>query len=512
MSLATVCSSDRPKRTGSVARSLPVTTSKTRVLQVSGKRHDARGGSEPVAIGWQRCNLVTSPAGLRESGQDVPSATGGGVTPGNTRTTPSANGTGPSRQPSAASTSDTPRRPATRVVVDDRALADLVDEIGDQDCYGFDTEFHTERTYVPDLALIQLAWQDEVALVDPLVVDPAPLATVFGARGVAVAHAAAQDLDVLQAACGAVPSTVFDTQIVAGFLGLSNPSLSRLVERMLGHVLPKADRLSDWLVRPLPQRQVDYAVRDVAYLLELQAVLTDRLRALGRLEWALDECDLVLGDRTPAREPEEAWWKLGDVRGMSRRSRGVAQEVAAWRERTAASSNRPRRTVLSDLGLLAIAQRPPHDVDELRRTRGVDGRHLAQGRAADILRAVRRGLELPADGVRTPSERREPPVPPAAVAVCAGLVRQIADDLDFDQGLLATRADIAQLLCGEEAASTRDGVAGSSVTRCGGSSRARSRWPWTAAGIWPSKSARAGRSVDLAVPSLPIGLAQLVLL
>ena len=321
--------------------------------------------------------------------------------------------------------------------------------MAEEDAYGLDTEFHTERTYVPDLALIQIAWADKTALIDPLAVDPAPLAALFGGAGVLVAHAASQDLDVLMAACGAIPATVFDTQIVAGFLGLSTPSLSRLVDQMLGVSLPKADRLSDWLVRPISERQISYALNDVAYLLELRNVLTDRLRALGRLEWALSECDQVLGDRTPARVPEEAWWKLGDIRGMSRRSRGVAQEVAAWRERTAAETNRPRRMVLSDLGLMAISQRPPRNGAELRGARGVDGRHLAQGRAAEILRAVEHGLALPPDQIRMPSEGRDAPAPPAAVAVCSGVVRQIADDLDFDQGLLATRADIAQLLCGE---------------------------------------------------------------
>jgi ribonuclease D len=338
--------------------------------------------------------------------------------------------------------------PAT-IVVDTKGLEALVDEVAEQDAYGFDTEFHTERTYVPDLALIQIAWADKTALIDPLAVDPVSLARLFEGPGLAVAHAASQDLDVLMAACGAVPTTVFDTQIVAGFLGLSTPSLSRLVDQMLGVSLPKADRLSDWLVRPMSERQISYALNDVAHLLELRNVLTDRLHALGRLEWALGECEQVLGDRTPVRVPEEAWWKLGDIRGMSRRSRAVAQEVAAWRERTAAETNRPRRMVLSDLGLLAITQRPPRNGDELRGSRGIDGRHLAQGRAAEILRAVQRGLALPPDQIRMPSEGRDAPAPPAAVAVCSGVVRQIADDLDFDQGLLATRADIAQLLCGE---------------------------------------------------------------
>ena len=217
------------------------------------------------------------------------------------------------------------------IVTDPGALEALIAEVAAEDSYGFDTEFHTERTYVPDLALIQIAWADKVALVDPLAVDPAPLAGLFGGPGVAVVHAASQDLDVLMAACGVIPATVFDTQIVAGFLGLSTPSLSRLVDQMLGVTLPKADRLSDWLVRPISERQITYALNDVAHLLALRDVLTEKLRALGRLEWALSECEQVLGDRTSARVPEEAWWKLGDIRGMSRRSRAVAQEVAAWR-------------------------------------------------------------------------------------------------------------------------------------------------------------------------------------
>ncbi len=205
-------------------------------------------------------------------------------------------------------------------MVDDPAgLAALVDTLEGEEYYGFDTEFHTERTYVPDLALLQIAWADQVALVDPLAVDLAPLAAVFNGPGMAVAHAAGQDLDILLAASGALPAHVFDTQIVAGFLGMSSPSLARLVDQMLGVTLPKADRLSDWLERPISERQVSYAINDVAHLLELRRVLSDRLSALGRLDWALDECDQVLGQRSPARSPDEAWWKLGDLRSMSRR-------------------------------------------------------------------------------------------------------------------------------------------------------------------------------------------------
>ncbi len=338
---------------------------------------------------------------------------------------------------------------APLLVVDETALDALCARVAAEEYYALDTEFHTERTYYPKLALIQLAWGDEVALVDPLAVDPRPLGRLFSGGGVAVAHAAEQDIEVLETACGAVPSTVFDTQIVAGFLGMSTPSLSRLVDQVLGVSLPKADQLSDWMQRPIPDRQITYAAGDVAYLLELRAVLSKRLEQLDRLTWALEECAETLSTRRRQAAPEELWWKMGDIRKLSGRSRGVAQEVAAWRDRKAAALDRPRRTVLSDLALLAISQRPPKNRQELQQTRGVDGRHLAQGGATEILEAVARGLALKPDEIRLPPDGREAQAPPAAVAVCTGLVRQIADDLSFDQGLLATRADIANLLSGQ---------------------------------------------------------------
>jgi ribonuclease D len=355
-----------------------------------------------------------------------------------------------------------------QMVTTSAALDSLCSELSGEPYYALDTEFHTERTYYPKLALIQVGWANKVALVDPLAVDPAPLARVFTGPGVAVAHAAEQDIDVLETACGAVPAVVFDTQIVAGFLGLSTPSLARLIDQILGVTIPKADQLSDWVTRPISERQITYAAGDVAYLLELRTVLTGQLEELGRLTWALEECAQVLATRRRNMVPEELWWKMGDVRRLSGRSRGVAQEVAAWRDRHAAAVDRPRRHVLSDLALLAIAQRPPRNRQELQQTRGVDGRHLAQGAATEILDAVARGLALSPGEIRLPPDGREAQASPAAVAVCAGLVRQIADDLRFDQGLLATRFDISNLLCGEPSrldSGWRSTIAGDPIRR-----------------------------------------------
>jgi len=358
--------------------------------------------------------------------------------------------------------------PSPTLITQPDQLEVLCDQIADEPLYALDTEFHTERTYWPKLALIQLGWADRVALVDPLAVDPAPLGRLFAGPGTAVAHASGQDLDVLHAACGVAPSNVFDTQIAAGFLGMSTPSLARLVDRILGIDLPKSDQLSDWLHRPLPPRQLDYAAGDVVHLLALHASMVEQLEERGRLTWAVEECAVALSVRRSDVEPEQAWWKVGDMRKLSGRARGVAQELAAWRERRAADVDRPRRSVLSDLAILTIAQRAPRNRQDLEKLRGVDGRHLSNGAASEILEAVQRGQELSAADLRLPPEANEARISQAAVAVCAGLVRQIADELQFDQGLLATRADIAQLVLGEPSRldqGWRGSIAGSPIRR-----------------------------------------------
>ena len=335
------------------------------------------------------------------------------------------------------------------LITETKSLEALCQQLSDEEFYAVDTEFHTERTYWPALALIQLAWQNRIALVDPLAVDPAPLRQVFEGAGTAVAHAAGQDLDILTTACGAAPTRVFDTQVAAGFLGMSSPSLGRLVDQVLGISLVKADQLSDWLQRPLPQSQLAYAAGDVEHLLALRSVLVDRLEQRGRLEWAMEECAEVLPGQRRTVVPDQAWWKVGDMRRLAGKARGVAQEVAAWRERRAAEVDRPRRSVLSDLAVLTIAQRPPRTRQQLERLRGVDARSLAKGGAVEILEAVERGTALSQDELRLPPDAAESKASAVAVAISGGLVRQIAEHLEFDQSLLATRLDIALLVVGE---------------------------------------------------------------
>jgi ribonuclease D len=344
-----------------------------------------------------------------------------------------------------------------RWIADGGALAALLDEARHATAYALDTEFHRERTYYAQLALVQLAWDDTVALIDPLAVDVAPLAALLEGPGVAVMHAASQDLEILEQACGTPPAVLFDTQVAAGFLGHGTPGLAPLMRAVLGVELPKADRLTDWRRRPLDDRVRDYAVADVAHLLDLASRLRDELSARGRLAWAEDECELVRQRHGTPDDPARAWWRVKDLRSLRGRQAAVAQSLAAWRERRAAAVDRPVRTVLPDLALVALAQRSPRNERELAGIRGLDGRSATGRTAEELLAAIEAGRQLPLDELQLPPTDGADRSRRAAVTLVSAWVGQLARELKIEPSLLATRNDVELLLANDQRSRLLDG-------------------------------------------------------
>ena len=335
-----------------------------------------------------------------------------------------------------------------RWVADDAGLAEVLAGASAEATYALDTEFHRERTYYPQLALLQLSWGGQTALIDPLAVDVGPLASLLDGPGLAILHAAQQDLEVLGRACGTVPARLFDTQLAACFLGHATPSLANLVGSELGLQVPKADRLSDWLRRPLSRDQLTYAAADVLHLHDLYERLSNELQELGRLDWALAECEELRTRPTGPGQPEDAWLRLKDLRTLRGRARNIARAVTAWRERRAARQDLPTRFIISDLAVLGIAQRPPSTLDQLRAIRGVEERHVRAPLGDELLAAVAEGqadtTQLRTDDGGPELERRLRP----AVTLVSAWVAQLAKDQRLDTSLLATRSDLSDLLGG----------------------------------------------------------------
>ncbi|MEI8022644.1 MAG: HRDC domain-containing protein [Actinomycetota bacterium] len=332
-----------------------------------------------------------------------------------------------------------------RWIEDDLALDEIIDEILLQPRYAIDTEFHREKTYYPKLALVQLKWGEKTALVDPLAVDPRGLARLFESDVLAVFHAAQQDLEVLRHASLVAPKNIFDSQIAAGFLGYSTPSLATLVQAIKKVALSKGDRLTDWLRRPLTTAQCVYAADDVAHLLDLHDELSSQLNELGRTVWVADACsDLVARPSGPV-ESRHAWLKLKEARSLKGSSRGVAQAVGQWREERAMRSDHPPRRVMSDMALLGIAQRVPKNVEELASTRGVDDRHLSSEFCKEIMNAIRDGAQRTVELPSHESDDVEKWARPALTLITAW-IGELARKNKIDATLLATRSDISAFL------------------------------------------------------------------
>jgi ribonuclease D len=344
----------------------------------------------------------------------------------------------------------------TRWVDSQGGFTEILGALADAPVVGLDTEFHRERTYHAQLALMQLVWGDpsspEIALIDSTKIDLSDFARVLISESIIVMHSSAQDLEVLLRACGVLPRHLFDTQIAAGFAGYSTPSLSTIVYGVAGVRLPKGDRLADWLRRPLSDEQLEYAAADVEHLLELHRSLLARLERDGRIEWAADECAQLLAKAGCPRDPKEAWWKVKEARQLRGKAVGVAQALAAWRERRAAEIDQPIRFVLPDLALVGIAQRPPTGVDELRRVRGLDDRHLRPPVASEIMDAISDGLALPKAELKVPPPGDVDRDLRPAVTLVSAWISQLSRQLQIDTMLLATRADVEALLRGDESA------------------------------------------------------------
>ena len=341
-----------------------------------------------------------------------------------------------------------PEAPA-RWIDSDTGLAEVIAEIGDQPRVGIDTEFHRERTYWPVCALVQIAWDGGRALIDPLAVDLRPFGAVLTDREV-VMHAAGQDLEVFRRSVGVVPDQLFDTQIAASFLGMSSIGLAPLVGKLLDVELAKGDRLADWLARPLSDAAKRYAEADVVHLFDLHDLLRADLEARGRLAWVRSECDALVARALTDSDPDTAWWRVKEARRLRGRAAAVAQEVARWRELHAAETDRPLRSVLPDLALAGIAQRPPKSADALADVRGLRERGLPRNVRGDLMEAIERGLALDLGRVRVPESAPAPADVRTALPLLMSWVSQRARELDLDPAVLATRGDLEAYLRGDE--------------------------------------------------------------
>jgi ribonuclease D len=318
---------------------------------------------------------------------------------------------------------------------------------------GIDTEFMSEGRYRALLCLVQIAVDDPVPacgsrtlLIDPLTdVDVRPLSALISDPEIEVVlHAGRQDVAILRRAWATTPVNIFDTQISAGFAGESaQAGYGNLIGSVLGHSVGKTASYTRWDTRPLTGEQLSYAAEDVVHLLELADTLKARLGDSGRLEWAREECRR-LESATDERDPETAWERLPRVSQLDPRSRAVARELAAWRERTASTEDKPVGSVLGDPPMSELAKRQPQNLQAMEQIRGIH-RSVIKRRGQAIVDAIARGRDaepIPREERRWRSEAGDAPV----IALSEALLRARAMEAGLAYELIASRSELEQIV------------------------------------------------------------------
>ncbi len=270
------------------------------------------------------------------------------------------------------------------------ALAKACDALKNEVFITVDTEFIREKTYYPNLCLVQVAGENSAFAIDPLAkeMDLDPLyALMFNPKILKVFHAAGQDLEIFLHEAGTVPGPLYDTQIAAMVCGYGEQvGYAKLVQDICDVELDKTSRYTDWAKRPLRDKQLDYAMADVTHLREIYRVLTERLAEEGRTGWVEEEMEGLSDPSLYRTLPEEAWKKIKP------KSRGKGyfwklRHVAQWRETIAQSRNVPRGRVLRDDMVAEIAHYDPATLEELEQLRGF-GNHLRRDERTALLEAL----------------------------------------------------------------------------------------------------------------------------
>jgi ribonuclease D len=290
-----------------------------------------------------------------------------------------------------------------------RELEDFCEDIAATPCLAFDTEFVSEDTFRPELCLVQVAVGERLVLIDPHAVDDMlPFWELLVQPGrETIVHAGRQEFLFCIAATGRRPSGWFDVQVAAGFIGLEYPAAySTLISKVLGQSVPKGETRTNWRRRPLTRRQLEYAVQDVVYLLELRESLGERIQALDREAWLEEELK-VWQDQVAHSESRERWRRVSGIAGLNSRQLAIVRELWSWREDLAEERNSPPRRMLRDDLIVELARRQTFEEHRIRAIRGLERRNL-QRHLPEIADRIRRACELDADQCPRPSRGSKP--------------------------------------------------------------------------------------------------------
>lgn len=259
------------------------------------------------------------------------------------------------------------------IIRDNSTLKKFCNKCIKEKVLAIDTEFIRENTYYPVLCLVQIASDSFSAVIDPLSeIEMEPVWEILSnERILKVFHAGRQDLEIFFNITGKIPTPIYDTQIAAMFCGLGDQvSYDGLVNKFLGLTISKESQFSNWLQRPLTNKQLQYALSDVNYLIKIFPLIKKIIKETNREEWVEKEFQYIKNEKIYNINPKEVWQKI-KIKNAKREVLNILKYLAEWREIECKKRNLPRNRLIRDEILVNISQLKPSDIFSIKKIRGI---------------------------------------------------------------------------------------------------------------------------------------------
>jgi len=333
-------------------------------------------------------------------------------------------------------------------VAQPEALAEWIAAVRREPRIAVDTEAASFHRYRDRIYLIQISTANRTALIDPLAVaDLSPVGAVLADRRIEKTfHDADYDLRVLDRDYGFRAARLFDTRIAAQLTAEPAIGLAALLEKYAGVKLAKEHQKADWSQRPLPPPMLAYAAEDTRHLLALRDALEQRLRELGRLDWASEEFARLEALRWTgvAEGDTDGYLRVKGAKGLPPRGLAAFRELHRWRETVAERDDKAPFRVIGNDSLLVISKSLPATPGDLAGLKDVPA-SLARRHGPALLEAVARARALPESELPRLERSARPPKDPnfdTRVERLKAVRNRFAAELQIDPGVLCGRTTL----------------------------------------------------------------------
>lgn len=328
------------------------------------------------------------------------------------------------------------------------ALEDVCKAASEVSQIALDTEFVRIRTYYPHLGLIQMYDGKQISLIDPLTITEwTPFVELLTNPTVLkYLHAGSEDLEVFSHQFGCVPTPMIDTQVVAAFLGYPiSCGFATLVEKYEHIALDKSESRTDWLARPLTEKQCQYASGDVFYLLPLAKKLIAQAQEAGYMDAIVDECEMIAERRQETVSPELAYRDIGNAWQLRGQQLACLKMLAEWRLNQARARDMALNFVVREEHLWSVARYLPTSLAELDAL-SLSGQEIrCHGRR--LLDFVAKAKQIKDEDCPEPiGNLIEQPNYKKAFKAIKTVIQEVSEGQRYNPELLASRRQINQLL------------------------------------------------------------------